>query len=171
MIIGSDLPMTGTVIYRLLNSLSINGQSVPLSPTTAVDEYRFSASVQLSRQSSNVLRIEALDRAGNASSQLYNLITNGEVTARFINPSQQVELSHSALPVTLDVIAQITGIEPTHRVFLIINEDAPRPMSVSGSTARLAPEVTLEEGDNTLLLEVRDENDRRAGKSAAKHPQ
>ena len=155
-VVENPLPVSGIVVDENISSLTINGQSVSLSPTATADEYRFSAVVQLSPDTQNTLSIEARDRAGNASTQTYGLIADLTVNASFINPVEGSVVAHSALPVTLDVIAQIEGLQTDHTVNLIINDTEAQTMSVSGNAARLMPSAVLNEGENTLLIEVRD---------------
>lgn len=163
--VETPLPISGIIKDDNISRVSINGQSVPLSPGTSAGEYRFSAMLQLSTSTTNTLLIEARDRAGNSSTKQFDIAADLTVTAQIINPAAGATVAHSDDAINLDVIAQIGGLAPAHEVILMINDSDAQAMSVSGDTARLSPSVQLNEGQNTLVVEVRDETGRTVAKA------
>ena len=157
-IIENPMRLTGVVEDRNLVGVEINGQSVTTVPATTTGQYRFSASVQLNNGEETELTISARDRAGNETTLSYTVLADLPVAIEIISPSTGTSIAFSGEPIELETIAQVTGLDATQQVLLTINDGSAIPMNLAGDTASLVQTITLLEGENTLLVEVVNDN-------------
>lgn len=151
----NPLPLLGEVVDNNLAGLSVNGQSLVLAPTGAANTYRFEAQLQL-LDGSNQLEIQAWDKANNSSSLGYNLLADLGLELTVLSPVDGSEFAYSDQATQLDVVAQAVGLAADDTVSLQLNGGDSQAMALDGETARRSMAAQLLEGDNRLIVQVRD---------------
>ena len=153
-ILENPLSIEGLVEDAQLASLTLNGQSLELTPTTVNAQYRFQGQLSLPEGELADLTLVARDRAANQTSLSYSLLADSPVSLQIISPAQGSAFSQSAQPQAIEILARVAGLNERHSVQLSVNDGEPQPMIIDGETARFTSSFVLQEGENTLLVEV-----------------
>ena len=102
-----------------LASLTLNGQSLELTPTTVNAQYRFQGQLSLPEGELADLTLVARDRAANQTSLSYSLLADSPVSLQIISPAQGSAFSQSSQPQAIEILARAAGLNERHSVQLV----------------------------------------------------
>ena len=118
-ILENPLSLEGLVEDAQLASLTLNGQSLELTPTTVNAQYRFQGQLSLPEGELADLTLVARDRAANQTSLSYSLLADSPVSLQIISPAQASVFSQSSQPQAIEILARVAGLNERHSVQLV----------------------------------------------------
>ena len=101
--------ISGTIIDNNLAAFEINNQAVAVAPAGTEGQYLFSAQLSISAAVPSLVTLNARDFAGNAATRSYSLQLENDLMIDMVLPKDGTELINQAEPITMKVVAKLTG--------------------------------------------------------------
>jgi hypothetical protein len=140
--------LQGTVSDPNIASLLVNDQGVTLDPLDSSGNYRFDVPLALSSGEANILRLSAVDMAGNRSSDEYPLRLDTTLSLKVLTPADGGAFFHQGTPLTITLTTQLDGSAGQEGISVTVQ--AVNSLNSVVSEAQLSGSATLQSGSLEL---------------------
>ena len=153
--------LSGTVADSQIASLTINGSSIALQPTSNAGVYTFSAQLGLSLDSILSVNIEAKDYSGNITATEYSFELDSNVSMSMLLPPANTKLINLGQPINLQVAARLVGVVDNYSAKGVIKQGnniiAESLLNIGEGLASGYIETPLQAGSYTIEISLLDQ--------------
>ncbi|MCW8997585.1 MAG: putative Ig domain-containing protein [Kangiellaceae bacterium] len=144
----------GTVTDDNISALMINEQQVSLVPGEGVNEYQFSADLQLENGVELDVELKAQDMSGNITTEAVRLISNVTAELDLIAPTGNKEFIITDTNFNLKVLARVTGLQGGETVRAFVDGANQVPLAITESLVSGEVLFTASSGSHEIKVEI-----------------
>ncbi|MCG8435990.1 MAG: hypothetical protein MJA83_18375, partial [Gammaproteobacteria bacterium] len=152
----NPIALRGKVTDANLGGVSVNGQTISVTPDAEEDTYTFLADLSLPVQQDTSITVEAWDAAGNTSSREFILNVDTPLSIEFISPRDGTELQVQGTDAEVEVVGRIVGDNAGFELTASADGGQPVAMSFDGDVVTASLTVAAVEGLHEFVIEARD---------------
>jgi hypothetical protein len=148
--------VTGTVVEPNLAGLTTNNQSIGVLPVSS-SSWDFSFALSLAGGQDTTVTITAWDLAGNHTEHDLVVHLDADRSISIVSPPNDSTITTTDDPVTVSVVARVTGTAVGDVAFASVDGGAAVPLALSGTGAHGTLQLPLGMSEHRLTVVVRDE--------------
>ncbi|PMG39254.1 thrombospondin type 3 repeat-containing protein [Shewanella sp. 10N.286.52.B9] len=139
-------------------TLSLNGEVVPIQPTSTSNTYSFSLSYNLPLNEQRNLTLKATDFAGNSTIKEYIVVNNAQMSAEIIAPSNGKEFVVESDSFNLQFVASVSNVEQASALKLQIDNGAKQDIVAINNLINTTIPMQATSGEHSVSFYAYDNN-------------